>query len=122
MAIETSNECMTVEQVEELLHNGINCQVNCDRLGQFKVGDRVRAKVIHVPTYTRLPRYIRGRVGTVMRDHGVYVFPDTVGMRLDTKPQHVYSVCFSAQELWGMDASTRDFLYIDLFDDYLEPV
>jgi Nitrile hydratase beta subunit len=122
MAIETSNECMTVEQVEELLRDGLSCQIKSDEPGRFKIGDRVRARVIHVQTYTRLPRYVRGKVGTIAKDHGVYVFPDAVGMRLDTSPQHVYSVHFAAQELWGVDASARDALYIDLFDDYLEPV
>lgn len=122
MAIEITNNCMTVEQVEELLRNGINCRMDSNEPGQFKVGDQVKAKVIHVQTYTRLPRYIRGKAGTIVKDYGIYVFPDTVGMRLDTKPQHVYSVRFAAQELWGADASAKDALYIDLFDDYLESV
>lgn len=122
MALETSNECMTVEQAEELLRHGINCRLASNEPGQFKTGDQVRAKVIHVQEYTRLPRYIRGKVGTIVKDYGIYVFPDTVGMRLGTKPQHVYSVRFAAQELWGVNASAKDALYIDLFDDYLESV
>ena len=36
------------------------------------------------------------------------------------KRQHVYSVRFAARELWGEQASPRDFVYIDLWDDYLE--
>ncbi len=120
MQLETSNECMTVEQAKELLRNGINCRVDSNEPGQFKVGDQVRAKVIHIENYTRLPRYIRGKVGTIVKDYGIYVFPDAVGMRLGTKPQHIYSVRFTAQEVWGTDASAKDALYIDLFDDYLE--
>lgn len=122
MAIETSNQCMSAEQAEALLRTGISCRLDSPEPGKFKVGDRVRAKVVHVPTYTRLPRYVRGKVGTITKDHGVYVFPDTLGMRLDTKPQHVYSVCFAAQELWGAEASAKDTLHIDLFDDHLEPI
>jgi nitrile hydratase len=32
----------------------------------------------------------------------------------------VYSVRFAAQELWGPEASARDSVYVDLWDDYLE--
>ncbi|MCZ6663887.1 MAG: nitrile hydratase subunit beta, partial [Gammaproteobacteria bacterium] len=37
------------------------------------------------------------------------------------KPQHCYSVYFSAQELWGSRASRNDSVYVDLWDDYLVP-
>ena len=37
------------------------------------------------------------------------------------KPQHCYAVRFTARELWGTDASARDFIYIDLWDDHLDP-
>ena len=36
-------------------------------------------------------------------------------------PQHLYSVRFSARELWGEAAAARDAVYIDLWEDYLEP-
>jgi ribosomal protein L21E len=111
---------MTVGAAKALLNEGLSCRVDIDLTAQFQVGDDVRAKVMHPQTYTRLPRYIRGKVGTVVKDHGVYVFPDTMGQRLSTKPQHVYSIRFSAQALWGMNVSPHDSLYIDLFDDHLE--
>jgi nitrile hydratase beta subunit len=87
----------------------------------FKVGQRVRARNINPTGHTRLPRYARGKLGTVDRDHGVYVFPDTNAQFLGEKPQHVYSVRFAARELWGEQAAPRDSVYIDLWDDYLEP-
>ncbi len=120
MSIDPPNQCMTVEAAQALLDQGLSCQVEIDLSAPFQVGDRVKAKVMHPETYTRLPRYVRGKVGEVVKDHGVYVFPDTMGQRLSTKPQHVYSVRFSAQSLWGMDVSPHDALYIDLFDDHLE--
>lgn len=120
MAIETSNECMTVAQAQYLLQNGVDCRGVSEDPPRFQVGDRVRAKVMHPITYTRLPRYVRGKMGTIAKVNGVYVFPDTMGQRLATKPQYVYSVRFAAQELWGPDASPRDCLYIDLFDDHLD--
>ena len=37
------------------------------------------------------------------------------------RPQHVYSVRFEAQELWGERAAAGDTVYVDLWEDYLEP-
>ena len=88
---------------------------------RFQVGQQVRARNINPTGHTRLPRYARGKVGTIDRDHGVHVFPDTNAHFLGEKPQHVYSVRFAARELWGAEASPRDSVYIDLWDDYLEP-
>jgi nitrile hydratase subunit beta len=88
----------------------------------FKVEQRVRARNIHPTGHTRLPRYARGKVGTIVRDHGVFVFPDTNARFEGEKPQHVYSVRFAARELWGEQASPRDAVYIDMWDDYLERI
>ena len=88
--------------------------------GRFRLGQQVRARNIHPLGHTRLPRYARGKTGTVDRDHGVYVFPDTNAHFQGENPQHVYSVRFSARELWGEQAAPRDAVYIDLWDDYLE--
>jgi nitrile hydratase len=85
------------------------------------MGQRVRARNINPVGHTRLPRYARGKTGTVERDHGVYVLPDTNAHFLGEKPQHVYSVRFTARELWGEQASPRDSVYLDMWDDYLEP-
>ena len=88
---------------------------------RFHVGQPVRARNIHPVGHTRLPRYARGKSGVVDRDHGVFVFPDTNAQFLGEKPQHVYSVRFAVRELWGDEASARDSVYVDLWDDYLEP-
>jgi len=87
---------------------------------RFTVGQRVRAHNIHPTGHTRLPRYARGKLGTIHLDHGVYVFPDTNADSLGEKPQHLYSVRFAARELWGEQVSGRDAVYLDMWDDYLE--
>ncbi|HWC29717.1 MAG TPA: nitrile hydratase subunit beta [Dehalococcoidia bacterium] len=87
----------------------------------FTIGQRVRARNINPIGHTRLPRYARGRAGVVTRDHGVYLFPDTNAHFLGEKRQHVYSIRFMARELWGEAASPRDSVYLDMWDDYLEP-
>jgi nitrile hydratase len=88
---------------------------------RFQVGQRVRARTINPVGHTRLPRYARGKLGTIERDQGVFVFPDTNAHFLGEKPQHVYLVRFAARELWGEQAKPQDAVYIDLWDDYLEP-
>jgi nitrile hydratase len=88
---------------------------------RFKVGQQVRARNLNPVGHTRLPRYARGKIGTVDGDHGVFVFPDTRAHFLGDKPQHVYSVRFAARELWGGQAAERDCVYLDMWDDYLDP-
>jgi nitrile hydratase subunit beta len=88
---------------------------------RFQAGQRVRARNIHPVSHTRLPRYVRGRTGVIEKDRGIQDFADTVAQSLGPKPQHVYSVRFAARELWGEQASPRDAVYLDLWDDYLEP-
>jgi len=88
---------------------------------KFKPGDPVVARVMNPSGHTRIPRYIRGRSGVVDRDHGVFVFPDTNAELAGEKPQHVYAVRFAAREIWGLDAAEHDFVYVDLWDDYLDP-
>jgi nitrile hydratase len=107
--------------VERYLRGSRGARVDADIPPRFKVGDEVVARNIHPPGHTRLPRYARGKRGTVVLDHGVYVFPDTNAMGLGPHPQHVYSVRFEARELWGPQASARDAVYVDLWDDHLLP-
>jgi hypothetical protein len=63
----------------------------------------------------------RGKAGTISRDHGVFAFADTSAYGLGDKPQHLYSVRFASRELWGEQASAQDAVYLDLYEDYLEP-
>jgi nitrile hydratase beta subunit len=88
---------------------------------RFQSGQPVRARNINPVTHTRLPRYARGKSGTIERDHGVFVFMDTSAYSAGENPQHVYSVRFGARELWGDEAAPHDAVYLDLFEDYLEP-
>ena len=89
---------------------------------RFVKGDRVRGRNLNPSGHTRLPRYVRGKSGVVARDWGVFVYPDTNAHRAGTKPQHCYSVAFDARELWGKSANSHERVYIDLWEDYLEPI
>jgi len=88
---------------------------------RFKIGEQVRAKDIHPLGHTRLPRYVRGRIGTVWRIQPSALLPDTNAHFLGENVQHCYGVTFDSKTLWGQDAEPFQ-LSLDLFDDYLEPV
>lgn len=87
---------------------------------RFAAGDAVIARNINPDGHTRLPRYVRGRRGTVAMIHGNHVFPDSAAHDRGENPQPLYSVRFEARDLWGETAPARDALYIDLWQDYLE--
>jgi nitrile hydratase subunit beta len=89
---------------------------------RFKEGQAVRGRNIHPEGHTRMPRYTRGRRGTVIRDNGVFNLQDTDvdGQSIGPRPQHVYTVRFAARELWGDTASSRDSICVDMWEDYLE--
>jgi len=92
-----------------------------DHVPRFAVGDRVRARNLNPTGHTRVPRYVRGRAGVIHLAHGNHVFPDTVTRGDGECPQPLYNVRFDARELWGPDVVAADCLYIDLWEDYLEP-
>jgi nitrile hydratase len=90
---------------------------------RFSVSQRVQARTINPAGHTRLPRYLRGKDGTIDRLCGNEPLwdTDTHGVRIDKRPQPVYSVRFTARELWGEQANARDSIYVDLWESYLEP-
>jgi nitrile hydratase len=112
---------LTPEKAAVLVAKGVPASRDVAVTPRFRAGDQVRARNMHPLGHTRLPRYVRGKLGKVERGHGVFVFPDTNAHFLGEKPQHLYSVRFAAHELWGPQASPRDSVYLDMWDDYLEP-
>jgi nitrile hydratase len=111
---------LTAAMIPAMVSNGIPTSRNVAVKPAFNVGQQVRPRNMHPAGHTRLPRYARGKTGKIVRDHGVFVFPDTNAHFLGEKPQHVYSVRFAARELWGPAASEHDAVYADLWEDYLE--
>lgn len=87
---------------------------------RFRPGQAVKARNLNPLGHTRLPRYVRGKTGTIARVQGVFVLPDTHAHFQGEHPQHVYSVRFAARELWGEGAAPRDGVYVDLWEGYLD--
>ena len=111
---------LQVSDVEPLLRKRRAARLDEDVPPRFRAGERVVARNINPTGHIRLPRYARGRRGVIDRDHGVFIFADTHAMSRDKKPQHCYSVRFTARELWGTDASAHDSVFVDLWDDHLD--
>lgn len=89
---------------------------------KFAVGERVRVTNVPAGSHTRLPGYLRGRVGTIERifegDYAYFVHTgDGIG-----DPMPVYAVAFDPVEIWGPRAEPGpETLYAELYEAYLEP-
>ena len=112
---------LRVAEVRPRIAAGFPSTSKVPAVAKFHLGERVRARNINPSAHTRLPRYARGKLGTIERDHGVFAFNDSKAQGLGDKPQHLYSVRFAARELWGSGASEGDSVHLDLWDDHLEP-
>jgi nitrile hydratase beta subunit len=112
---------LTANRVASALAKGAPVERDLPLAQHFKVGQRVRARNLNPTGHTRLPRYARGKLGVIERCHGAHVFPDSNAHFRGENPQHLYSVRFSAADLWGVDANARDSVALDLWDDHLEP-
>ena len=97
-------------------------RLDIDEPAAFKPGDLVHTKELNLIGHIRLPRYVRDKIGEVVRDNGVYALQDTDenGVRLGNTPQHVYTVRFEARALWGDRGHEKDVIYVDLWEEYLE--
>ena len=106
------------EMIPAILEAGGPVSRPSNRPQGFEVGETVRARNMNPQGHTRLPRYARGRTGEIVAVHGTHVFPDSNAHGKGEDPQWLYTVRFSARELWGKD--TRDSVSIDLWEPYLE--
>lgn len=87
---------------------------------RFAVGDRVCARNLHEEGHTRLPRYVRGKSGTIARNHGGHVFPDTNARFAGEHPNYLYSVRFEAVALWGDRSDSNGAVYVDIWEVQLD--
>ena len=112
---------LKADEVAGAIAKGGPVVMTIDNAPRFKSGERVRAVNRHPMGHTREPRYVRGRVGIIHEHHGAHVFPDR-SAEGSKEGRHLYSVRFTAEALWGTTASSRNTVYVDLWEDYLEPV
>lgn len=88
----------------------------------FKAGDKVMAKNRHPMTHSRLPGFVKGKLGMIDTYHGSLCHDEALAYGRGEVPEHVYAVKFLMKDLWGPDAERPDdAVYVDLFEDYLTP-
>ncbi len=107
------------DEVAGILARGGPANRDAPGPARFKLGDRVRTRNINPESHTRLARYLRGREGEIVAVHGAHVFPDSSAHGKGDDPQWLYTVRFSARELWGEDRNPNDHICADLWEPYL---
>ncbi len=89
-------------------------------VARFAAGDAVVARNINPAGHTRLPRYARGKTGVIHAERGVFSFADSNARGDGLCPQHLYTVAFAGEVLWGAGGG-KNTVYLDLWDSYLDP-
>ena len=112
---------MRPADVDRAIKTGGKFVRTIDTPPRFLAGQAVNARNLNPTGHTRLPRYARGKRGLVHRWHGAHVFADTSARGDGECPQHLYTVMFTAREIWGDDAAPADKIYLDLWESYLDP-
>jgi len=91
---------------------------------KFKPGDQVRIRVGSPSGHFRTPSYVQGKVGRIEAIHGDFRNPEGLAYGKDGLPkQFLYLVSFDQAQLWETyAASSRDRLFIDVYEHWLERV
>jgi nitrile hydratase subunit beta len=84
---------------------------------RFVPGQWVRTRAERPVGHTRLPGYLRHRRGEVVGVNGYWVLPDSNAHGRPEEPTWVYTIRFSAAELWP-GAEPHE-VYGDVFEPYL---
>ena len=109
---------LRAEAVAAVLARGGSTQRPASGPARFKVGDAIRTRNINPASHTRLPRYCRGKPGTIVKLHGAHVFPDSNALGTGEQPQWLYTVRFEAGDLSGSDTSATA-VFVDCWEPYL---
>jgi nitrile hydratase subunit beta len=86
---------------------------------KFSVDDLILTSAEVKAGHTRLPAYARGKCGRIYKCHDAWVYPDTNAHGQGENPCFLYTVEFTATELWGENTDAAVRVYLDLFEPYL---
>jgi nitrile hydratase len=86
----------------------------------FEAGELIRTRVMNPDGHTRIPAYLRGRPGRILNCAGTFLFSDARASGRSDVVEPLYTVLFTARDLWGADADVTGSLAADLFESYLE--
>jgi nitrile hydratase len=108
--------------IGDLIEHGAPLHVRAAEAPRFEIGDRVRTRRIAIGElgreHTRLPGYVQGRSGVVVRRYPAMHLPDA-SVRGEDRVEHVYAVSFAASDLWS-DGDPRSRVSVDVFESYIE--
>jgi nitrile hydratase len=109
-----------VEFIEAVIPAGATAVRDTGKVAQFAVGDRVTVVADAPRGHTRKASYIRGKTGVIELAHGEMIYPDAAGNGLGEAPEHVYTVVFTNEELWGADAAEPNgSVTFDVWEPYI---
>jgi nitrile hydratase subunit beta len=115
------HQCVSAETLVKAMKQGVKLDFPHDKKqAKFLKGQSVRVLNMCQKGHTRAPRYLRGAVGTIIENAGVFQFADAVATGRGQDPQHCYNVAFAASALWAADAELNHTIYADLWESYLE--
>ena len=109
------------EGVLAFIPNGRPSRREVNTAAAFAIGDRVRAARHGHSGHTRLPGYMRDRIGIIEAHHDAHVLPDVSATLAGDAPEHLYTVRFTARELWGPDADPNHSMTAELWESYIAP-
>jgi nitrile hydratase len=113
---------MSLQQVlQEDRNHAFRFDAKIESKPAFSVGQRVLTSSHGNVGHTRLPQYARNRHGVVHACHGAHVLPDLSAQGKEVH-QHLYSISFTATELWPEARNSKDRVYLDLWESYLSDV
>jgi nitrile hydratase len=114
------NPPLLAEDVRPAIEGGATTRMPAEGIvARFAVGDAVVARNLNPTGHTRLPRYARSKRGIIHANRGVFSFADSNARGDGPCPQHLYSVAFIPEALWG-EAKGKAKIYLDLWDNYLD--
>src|SRR5262245_40391256 len=88
---------------------------------KFAKGDKVLVKNVPTIEHTRLPGYLRDRVGVVDTVYpGLYTYLTSTGPDGIGEAMPVYCVRFEPQEIWKDNTDKNVAIYADLYEFYLD--
>ena len=118
---------LEAKNVKKLLQMGGPTIRSCVTEKQFKLEEVVSVKMDNSNGrveggHTRLPDYVKGKIGKVIAYHGSHVLPDTNAHFLGENPEALYSVEFKSKVLWAKCEHEEDTVIVDLWESYLEKI
>lgn len=108
--------------IEAVIPAGATAARDTGKEATFAVGERVTVVADAPRGHTRKAGYVRGKTGVIVLAHGEMIYPDTAGNGRGEAPEHVYTIQFTGDELWGAEAAEPNgSVTFDVWEPYIVP-